>query len=64
MVNDEFADEDFVRADLLALSQLELDDSGRTERVAVAVTFANRVRIFARHNRAVGLGVICATRGG
>jgi len=28
MVNDELADEDFVRADLLTLSQLGLDDSG------------------------------------
>ena len=36
MVTDE---EDFVRADLLALSQLGLDDSGGAKRVAI--TFAD-----------------------
>jgi hypothetical protein len=29
MVSNEFAEEDLVRADLLALSKLELDGSGR-----------------------------------
>jgi len=41
MVTDE---EDFVRADLLALSRLELDRSSRAERVAVA----DRVRVSGR----------------
>ena len=62
MLTDDLAEEDFVRADLLALSQLGLDDSGGAERVTV--TFADRVRISACDNRAVGLGVIGATRGG
>ena len=43
MVTDE---EDFVRPDLLALSQLGLDDSGGAERVAVAI--ADRVRVSGR----------------
>ena len=59
MVTDE---EDFVRTDLLALSQLGLDDSGGAE--CVAVTIAKRIRISVRHNRAVCLGAIGATRGG
>lgn len=56
MVTDE---EDFVRANLLALSQLGLDDSGGAERVAV--TFAGRIRISTRHHRAVCVGIIRAT---
>jgi hypothetical protein len=39
MVTDDLAEEDFVRADLLALSQLGLDGSSRAKRVAV--TFAD-----------------------
>ena len=37
MVTDDLAEEDFVRADLLALSQLGLDDSGGAERVTVTL---------------------------
>ena len=62
MVTDEFAEEDFVRADWLALSQPELDHSSRTEFYAVAVPFAGRIRFFARDHRAIGLGVIRTTR--
>ena len=61
MVIDEFAEEDFVHADLLGRSQLELDRCGRTE--SVAVTFAGRIRFSGCYTLAVGLGVICATRG-
>ena len=59
MVTDE---EDFVRVDLLALSQFELDGNGRAK--PVAVTFANRIGVSGRDNRAVGLGIIGATRRG
>jgi len=44
MVTDDLAEEDFVRADLLALSQLGLDESGGAERVAIA----DRVRVSGR----------------
>jgi len=59
MVTDE---EDFVRADLLALSQLGLDDSGGAERVAVA--FARRFRVPGRDDRAIGFANLRPTRGG
>ena len=62
MVIDDLAEEDFVHADLLGLSQPELDHSGRTEFYAVAVPFAGRIRFFARDHRAIGLGVIRTTR--
>jgi len=57
MVTDDLAEEDFVRADLLALSQLGPDDSGGAERVAIA----GRIRISTRHHRAVCIGIIRAT---
>ena len=63
MVNDDFAEEDSVRADLLAQCQLELARSGRADRFAIARSFAGRIRISARHNRAVRFGTIRATRG-
>ncbi len=40
MVTDDLAEEDFVRCDLFALSQLKLDCSSRAEPYAVAITFA------------------------
>ena len=62
MVTDEFAEEDFVLGDLLAQCQLELALSGRAKRFAIALSFAGRIRSSDRHNRAIGLGVIRATR--
>jgi len=61
MVTDDLAEEDFVRCDLFALSQLELDGSGGAKRIAV--TFAVRVRISGCYAHAIGLGIIGATRG-
>ena len=61
MVTDEFAEEDFVLVDRIGLSERELDGCRRAKRVALS--FAGRIRISARHNRAVRLGTIRATRG-
>ena len=63
MVTDDLAEEDFVRCDLFALSQLKLDCSSRAEPYAVAVTFAGGIRIAGCHNRPIGLGIIRPTRG-
>ena len=59
MVNNE---ENFVRADLLRLSQLELDQSGRAEPIAGA--FSSRNRVYGCYAHAVCLGVIRTTRDG
>ena len=64
MVTDDLAEEDFVRCDLLALSQLKLDcSSSRAEPYAVAVTFAGRIRISSCYPHPIGIGIIGATRG-
>jgi hypothetical protein len=63
MVTNELAEENFVRGDLLGLSQLELDRSSRAKRLAVVVTFAGGIRIAGCHNRPIGLGIIRPTRG-
>ena len=63
MVTDDLAEDDFARADWLALSQLKLDCSSRAEPYAVAVTFAVRIRISGCDAYAIGLGIIGATRG-
>ena len=61
MVTDDLAEEDFVRCDLFALSQLGLDDSGGTERVAI--TFAGRIRISSCYPHPICVGIIRPTRG-
>ena len=61
MVTDDLAEEDFVRCDLFALSQLELDGSGGAKRIAV--TFAVRVRISSCYPHPIGIGIIGATCG-
>ena len=61
MVTDDLAEDDFVRCDLFALSQLGLDDSGRANRIAV--TFAGRIRISSCYPHPIGIGIIRATRG-
>jgi len=61
MVTDELTEEDFVRADLLALSQFGLDDSGGTEPYAVA--FAGRIRISSCYPHPICVGIIRPTRG-
>ena len=63
MVTDDLAEDDFVRCDLFALSQLELDRSSRAESYAVPLTFAGGIRIAGCHNRPIGLGIIRPTRG-
>lgn len=63
MVTDDLAEEDFVRCDLFALSQLKLDCSSRAEPCAVAVTFAGRIRISSRYPHPIGIGIIGATCG-
>ena len=63
MVTDDLAEDDFARADWLALSQLKLDCSSRAEPYAVAVTFAGRIRISSCYPHPIGIGIIGATRG-
>jgi len=59
MVFDEFAGKNFVRADCLDLSQLELDRSSRADSYA----FALRIRISSCYPHPIGIGIIGATRG-
>ena len=63
MVIDDLAEEDFVRCDLFAPSQLKLDCSSRAEPYAVAVTFAGRIRISSCYPHPISIGIIGATRG-
>jgi len=63
MVTDELAEENFVRADWLDLSQLELDRSSRSGFCDVPLTFAGRIRISGCDAHSIGLGIIGATRG-
>jgi len=64
MVTDDLAEEDFVRCDLFALSQLGLDESGGAELYAIAVPFSGRIRISSSYPHPIGIGIIGATRGG